>query len=169
MALAYINLSSKQYFNFMCTSDFQRRIYHDTYREFQKKSKIYSLNATLHTFSDMVKANTRANSLHHKLQYCVMNTIEALENQMPTLQDEDGNAILFDFAELEIYASDLLNKAAHVVSLNYTSPKLVLHEIVDDLLILSYDNRSHVNETFIVKMKNDVMVNYQEQNALVLS
>ncbi|WP_133248513.1 hypothetical protein [Pedobacter yonginense] len=98
-----------------------------------------------------------------------MNTIEALENQMPTLQDEDGNAILFDFAELEIYASDLLNKAAHVVSLNYTSPKLVLHEIVDDLLILSYDNRSHVNETFIVKMKNDVMVNYQEQNALVLS
>lgn len=169
MALAYINLSSKQYFNFMCRNDFERRIYHDTYREFQKKSKIYSLNSTINNFSDMVQANDKANSLHQKLHYSVMNTIEALENNMPILSDEEGNAILFDFAELRIYASDLLNKAGHVVSLNYTSPKLILHEIVGNLLILSYDARNNNNETFMVKMNKDIVVNYEKKRELVYS
>lgn len=169
MALAYINLSSKQYFNFMCKNDFERRIYHDTYKEFQKKSKIYSLNHSLNTFAEMVQANERANALHQKLNYIVMNTIEGLENQMPILNDEEGNSILFDFAELNIYASDLLNKAGHVVSITYTSPKLVLHEIVGDLLILSYDARNNNNETFIVKMNNDIVVNYEKKGELVYS
>ncbi|PWS32103.1 hypothetical protein [Pedobacter paludis] len=168
MALAYINLSSKQYFNFMCKNDFERRIYHDTYKEFQKKSKIYSLNNSLNTFADMVQANERANSLHQKLNYSIMNTVEALDNQMPILNDEDGNSILFDFAELNIYASDLLNKAGHVVSLTYTSPKLVLHEIVDDTLILSYDAGNN-NETFMVKMNNDIVVKYEQKSELVYS
>jgi len=152
----------------MCKNDFERRIYHDTYKEFQKKSKIYSLNNSLNTFADMVQANERANSLHQKLNYSIMNTVEALDNQMPILNDEDGNSILFDFAELNIYASDLLNKAGHVVSLTYTSPKLVLHEIVEDTLILSYDGGNN-NETFMVKMNNDIVVKYEQKRELVYS
>ncbi|TCD12710.1 hypothetical protein EZ449_01310 [Pedobacter frigidisoli] len=170
MALAYINLSSKQYFNFMCITDFERRIFHDTYKEFQRKSKIYSLGQSLHTFSQMCLANEKANSLHQKLHYSVMSTIEALENKMPLLSDMNGNSVLFDWAELHIYASDLMNKAGHVVSINYTSPKLVLHEIVGDLLILSYDVRGNFNETFMVKMTDDLVVNYdkvQEREASI--
>jgi|GEM_PF-637913 len=169
MALAYINLSSKQYFNFMCRTDFERRIFHDTYKEFQKKSKPYSLNQSLHTFSEMVQANDKAKGLHQKLHYSVMNTVEALENKMPLLFDTDNKSILFDWAELHIYTSDLLNKAGHVVSLTYTSPRLVLHEIVGDLLILSYDIKGHFNETFMVKMTNDLVVNYVQTQKLVYS
>ncbi|MCZ4223717.1 hypothetical protein [Pedobacter rhodius] len=167
MALAYINLSSKQYFNFMCRTDFERRIFHDTYKEFQKKSKPYNLNQTLHTFSQMCRANEKANCMHQKLHYAVMHTIESLENKMPLLLDTNGNPILFDWAELHIYASDLLNKAGHVVSLTYTSPRLVLNEIIGNLLILSYDVKDCYNKTFMVEMTNELVVNYEQSDELV--
>ncbi|GGI28345.1 hypothetical protein [Pedobacter mendelii] len=167
MALAYINLSSKQYFNFMCRTDFERRIFHDTYKEFQKKSKLYSLGQSLHTFSQMCLANEKANSLHQKVHYAVINTIESLDNKIPVLNDMNGNSILFDWAEFHIYASDLLNKAGHVVSIDYISPKLVLHEIVGDLLILSYDIQGNYNETFMVKITDDLLINYEKSQELI--
>ncbi|MGA9648388.1 hypothetical protein [Pedobacter sp.] len=166
MALAYINLSAKQYFNFMCKTDFERRIFHDSYKEFQKKSKVFSLNNTLHTFQQMLKENEKANTLHQKLNYSVMGVLVAQENKIPVLNDLDGKPILFDWAELHIYASDLLNKAGHVVSVTYTSKKLVLHEIVGDLLILSYDVEGQFNETFMVKMTDELVLNYQQQEEM---
>lgn len=169
MALAYINLSAKQYFNFMCKTDFERRIFHDSYKEFQKKSKIYSLNNTLHTFSQMLEENDKANTLHQKLNYSVMSTLVEQENKIPVLNDLDGKSILFDWAELHIYASDLLNKAGHVVSVTYTSKRLVLHEIVGDLLILSYDIKGNFNETFMVKMTDELILNYEQQEEMTYS
>jgi len=166
MALAYINLSAKQYFNFMCKTDFERRIFHDSYKEFQKKSKVFSLNNTLNTFQQMLKENEKANTLHQKLNYSVMGVLVAQENKIPVLNDLDGKPILFDWAELHIYASDLLNKAGHVVSVTYTSKKLVLHEIVGDLLILSYDVEGQFNETFMVKMTDELVLNYQQQEEM---
>lgn len=167
MALASINLSVKQYFNFMCRTDFERRIFHDTYKEFQKRSKIYSLDQYLHTFSQMQQASEKANALHQKLQYSVMNSIAALEHKIPVLNDLEGHPVLFDWAELHIYASDLLNKAAHVVSITYTSPKLILHEIIGDLLILSYNGKEH--ETLVVKITDNLIVNYEQLENLVYS
>lgn len=167
MALAHINLSVKQYFNFMCKTDFERRIFHDTYKEFQKKSKIYSLDQHIHTFSQMQKVNAKANALHQKLQYAVMNNITALENKMPVLSDLEERPVLFNWAELHICDSDLLNKGAHVVSITYTSPKLILHEIIGDLLILSYSGKEE--ETLMVKITENLMVNYQPHESLVYS
>ncbi|KQM75025.1 hypothetical protein ASE74_03350 [Pedobacter sp. Leaf216] len=166
MALAHINLSVKQYFNFMCKTDFERRIFHDTYKEFQKKSKIYSLNQQLHTFSQMQFTNEKANTLHQKLQYSVMNSIAALDHKMPVLNDLEDQPVLFDWAELHIYASDLLNKGAHVVSITYTSPKLILHEIVGDLLILSYNGS---DRTLMVKITESLLVNYEQQESMAYS
>ncbi|RLJ77638.1 hypothetical protein [Pedobacter alluvionis] len=167
MALAKINLSVKQYFNFMCRTDFERRIFHDTYKEFQKRSKIYSFDQHLHTFSQMQQANEKANTLNQKLQYSVMDSIAALEHKMPVLNDLENHPVLFDLAELYIYNSDLLNKAAHIVSITYTSPDLILHEIVGDLLILSYTAKAH--ETLVVKITENLMVNYEQRESLVYS
>lgn len=165
MALASINLSVKQYFNFMCRTDFERRIFHDTYKEFQKRSKIFSFDQHLHTFAQMQQASEKANTLHQKLQYAVMNSIAALGHKMPVLSDLEDHPILFDWAELHIYASDLLNKAAHVVSITYTSPKLILHEIIGDLLILSYNDKEH--ETLVVKITENLTINYEQCENLV--
>ncbi|TCD15579.1 hypothetical protein EZ456_24495 [Pedobacter psychrodurus] len=167
MALARINLSVKQYFNFMCRTDFERRIFHDTYKEFQKRSKIYSLDQHLHTFSQMQQASEKASALNQKLQYSVMNSIASLEHKMPVLSDLEDHPILFDWAELHIYASDLLNKAAHVVSITYTSPQLILHEIIGDLLILSYDGKAH--ETLVIRITESLMINYEQHESLVYS
>lgn len=153
----------------MCKTDFERRIFHDTYREFQKKSKPFNENQSLHTFAQMISENKKAASLHQKLHFSVMNTIVALENKMPVLNDAEGKSILFDWSELRIYASDLMNKAGHIVSITYTSPKLLLHEIVGDLLILSYDGRDTFNETFMVKMTEDLLIKYEAAQDLVYS
>ncbi|WP_157263688.1 hypothetical protein [Pedobacter sp. Leaf176] len=111
----------------------------------------------------MIEVNESASRLHQRLQYSVMNTIDALENKIPVLQDMENTSILFALAELHIITSDLLNKAGHVVSLTYTSPRLVLHELVGDLLVLSYDIKGLFNEIFIVKMTDDLVVNYERQ------
>ena len=167
MDLAYVSISFKQYFNFMCKTDFERRIYHDSYAEFQKKSKIYSHNQSLHSFSEMCLINEKAKSLHQKLQYAVTPSIASLERKMPLFRDTNGNSILFDLAELHIYTSDLQNKAAHVVSITYTTPKLILHEIVNDLLILSYDMQNFEGRTFNIKLTEEVVINYDQVMDLV--
>jgi len=165
MALAHINLSVKQYFNFMCRTDFERRIFHDTYKEFQKKSKIYSLDHHLHTFSQMQQADGKASTLHQKLQYAIINSIAALNHKMPVLNDLEDRPMLFDWAELHLCSSDLLNKGAHVVSITYTSPKLILHEMIGDLMILSYEGKE--NETLMVKVTENLIVNYEQHESLV--
>jgi hypothetical protein len=92
-----------------------------------------------------------------------------LEHKIPVLKDLEDHPILFDWAELHIYASDLLNKAAHVVSITYTSPKLILHEIIGDLLILSYSGKTGDQETLMVKITENLMVNYEQSESLVYS
>jgi hypothetical protein len=87
---------------------------------------------------------------------------------MPHLFDTEGNSILFDLAELKIYTSDLQNKAAHVVYINYTSPKLVLHEILDDVLIVSY-LQDIERGTFAVKITEDLVIEHNQINELVYS
>lgn len=169
MALAYINISAKQYFNFMCRSDFERRIFHDTYKEFQEKSKPYTSGERLNTFSQMILANKKAKDLHQKLHYSVMDVIEKLEHQIPILKDEHGNAIKFEWAELEIIDSDLLNKAAHVVLLTYTSPKMLLHEIDKELLVLSEETAGKSNSIFKIKMTEELRIDYCEKHELVCS
>ncbi|WP_029287617.1 hypothetical protein [Pedobacter sp. R20-19] len=162
MALAYVNLSSKQYINFMCRTDFERNIFHSTYREFQKKSKPYNQGKSSHTFSQMLKENAKAYSLHQKLESSVMDILISLKNKMPDLIDLQGQSILFDWAELHILSSDLLNKAAHVVEITYTSPKMILHKTIDDYLILSYHSKDSFNEIFMVKLTDDLVVNYDK-------
>lgn len=162
MALAYINLSSKQYINFMCRTDFERGIFHQTYRAFQKKSKAFARNNMVHTFSQMLEEDVRANCLHQKLESSVMDQLMALANKMPDLKDSRGQAILFDWAELQILTSDLLNKAAHVVSVTYTSPKLILHKTVGDFLVLSYYSKNNFNEIFMVKFTDELSINYDK-------
>lgn len=167
MALAHINLSTKQYFNFMCKTEFERRIYHDSYKEFQKKSRIFNLDERLNTFSSMVNANPEAASLHQKLNYAVVDSVESLEHKTPVLHTTDGKSIRFDWAEFHICESDLTNKAAHIVSLTYTSSKLVLHEMVGNFLILSYESASDPTETFMVKLNDEIAINYEKRAALV--
>jgi len=166
MALAYIKLSAKQYFNFMCKTDFERRIFHDSYRAFQQQSKIYNLNQSLHTFEQMCRYNEKAKALNRKLNAAVMDTIETLGNQTPNLFNHYGQPILFDSAELHIHASDLLNKAAHVVSLTYVSPKLVLHEMVANALILSYGTPVQ-NQPFMVQLKPELEITHIKTEELM--
>lgn len=149
----------------MCRTDFERRIFHDTYKEFQKKSKIYSLDHHLHTFSQMQQADGKASTLHQKLQYAIINSIAALNHKMPVLNDLEDRPMLFDWAELHLCSSDLLNKGAHVVSITYTSPKLILHEMIGDLMILSYEGKE--NETLMVKVTENLIVNYEQHESLV--
>ncbi|WP_231458915.1 MULTISPECIES: hypothetical protein [unclassified Pedobacter] len=167
MALANINISSTQYFNFMCKTDFERRIFHDTYKEFQKESKIFNLKNGLNTFAQMQAANSKAGSLHQKLHDSAVENIKLLDNKMPVLYDEAGKPILFEMALLKIFCSDLENKAGHVVSITYTSPKLVLHELVDDMLILSYDGKRVFNRTFMVKVTDDLTIHYVKNHQLI--
>jgi len=162
MALAYINLSSKQYINFMCRTDFERSIFHNTYREFQKRSKPYTQDKRSHTFSQMLKENVKAYSLHQKLESSVTDTLISLKNKMPYLIDSQGQSILFDWAELHILSSDLLNKAAHVLEITYTSPKMILHKTTNDYLILSYHSKENFNELFMVKLTDDLVINYDK-------
>ena len=162
MALAYINLSLKQYINFMCRTDFERYVFHQTYREFQKRSKPYTQNQLFHTFSQMVQENEKAYSLNQKLESSVMDMMDALKHKIPGLNDSQGQSVLFDWAELHILSSDLLNKAAHVVSITYTSPKLILHKIVDDYLMLSYCAKDNFGDIFMVKRNDELVISYDQ-------
>ncbi|MCX2573421.1 hypothetical protein [Pedobacter sandarakinus] len=158
MALAYINLSAKQYFNFMCTTAFERRIFHDSYSAFQLQAQRYVKTPSTHTFEHMLTTNPGAASLHQQLNTAVANTINGLKNKAPIICNTDNEPLFFDVADFEIHSSDLLNKAAHVVAITYTTPILVLHDIVGDCLVLSYQAENTIDHTFMVNFNQELKI-----------
>lgn len=165
MAKALIKLAYKQVIDAASAGEFERNVFRASFQEFLLKSQAYNQNARFKTFSELKANDGRANSLHYKLSFAVLNFIAALNNKIPALKDNAGNNPAFEEPQFELIESDITDRAAHRVAIHYSTGLLTLLDTVEDYLILAPGDVSgdEAAETFTLKMQAGLSVIYYKR------
>ena len=161
MAKALIQLACRQIINATCESIFEKSVWSASYNEFLLKSQAYNQEGKFTTFAQLKANDGRANSLHYKSGFAVVGFVSTLNQQIPNLATTLGKSILFETHEFEVIDTDITNKQMHQVAIIYTSKPLVLHEIIGEYILVSYNNTTDEQKaatTFMVKMQAQLSV-----------
>jgi hypothetical protein len=169
MAKALIKLAWRQIIDSNSSTDFEKRIFHDSYAEFLMKIQTYNPENKFSTFSEVVANDGRANSLHYKCSFAVLHHIETLKNKIPGLSDAAGRfAIPFDVPEFKVLESSITDKSVHKVAINYITDVFTLVESFGEYMVLAFGDQSEYAanpglDTFTVKMQQNLsVINYKE-------
>ncbi|HTH82918.1 MAG TPA: hypothetical protein VL490_08275 [Mucilaginibacter sp.] len=160
MRTALIKLLYRQVIDASSTGSFERNVFNVTYDEFKLKSQAYNPAGDLTTFTQLKAHDGRANSLHYKISFAAGNLIAALDNKIPALKDNINSGVPFDVAKFELIESDLTNKDAHKLAINYMTETLTLFEIIGDYMVLAVGefDEDKTAETFILKMQPNLSI-----------
>ncbi len=160
MGKTLIKLAYKQVINIKDDGDFEKKVFNATYQEFLLKSQAYNPDGKLKTFTQLKASDGRANSLHYKLGFTIGNFLKSLNNKIPFLKDNADNSLAFDLPVFELIESDIEDKKAHVVAINYITCVLTLLSVIGEYLILAIGdvNPEEVVETITVKMQPGLSV-----------
>jgi hypothetical protein len=160
MGRALIKLVYKQVIDALSTSTFERNVFQATYDEFKLKSQTYNMDGKFKTFTELKANDGRANSLHYKISFAAAYFIEELNKRIPGLVDNLGDAIAFDVAKFELLQSDLTDRDAHKLAINYCTDTLTLCDIAGEYLILAKGDvgLSEPAETFVLKLQPNLSI-----------
>ena len=74
-----IRIACRQVIDSKSTSDFEKKLFNDSFNEFYLQSQAYSEGGRLKTFQDLIEHNPKANSLHYKVGFSVGRYVRILE------------------------------------------------------------------------------------------
>ena len=154
MNKAFIKLAYRHIIDINSKEKFERDVFDDSYSEFKMQSQGYNPEGRLNTFSELVAANPKANSLHYKTGFAVGLYIRALNNKIPGLFDiHERVQMPFSNYAFNIASSHIQDKTLHKVSITYTTPVFTMYAIIGDKLLLSQGEAlatSEEAETFLL-------------------
>ncbi len=157
MATALIKLTYRHLINKHSEAAYEKNIFQASYREFLFKSQAYNHDGSLKSFTQMKARDGRANSLHYKISFAALHFLDELKNNIPVLTNVIGGSIQYEMPAFELVESDIINPGAHQVAIKFVTGPLVLHLVVGDVMVLSYQLPGGLQndnaETFTVKIQ----------------
>jgi hypothetical protein len=163
MAKAIIKLAYRQVINASSAGVTEQRIWNDSYNEFLLKIQSYNQENKLTRFSDIVARDGRANSLHYKISFAVLQHLGSFKNKIPGLYDAAGrNSLSFEIPEFKLLESDTEDKSQHAVAVIYLTGELTLLESFGEYLVLTNADvtmkKEEEIETFVLQMRPGLSV-----------
>jgi len=139
-------------------TSFERDVFHESYNEFLMQVQAYNREQQFTTWEQVRAANPKADSLNYKVGFSIGLFVKGLQQQIPGLNDNLGNPVSFDTHRFEIITSDITNKAAHQVSIVYTTGTLTLLDVPGEYMLLAAGDQLNNPEqqevqTFMIKMQ----------------
>ncbi len=163
MEKALIKLSFRQIIDMHARTSFEKDVFHESYNEFLMQVQAYNREQQFTTWEQVRAANPKAGSLNYKVGFSIGLFVRGLQQQIPGLNDNLGNPVAFDTHRFEIITSDITNKAAHQVSIVYTTATLTLLGVLGEYMLLAAGD--HLNnpeqqevQTFMIKMQPHLSV-----------
>ena len=163
MNKALIKIACKQIIDATSQTIFEKNVFNASYNEFLLKSQAYNSEKKFKTFTEMKAYDGRANSLHYKSGFAIVNFINSLHKQIPVLQDTVGQKITFETHMFEVIESNITDKSAHKIAIIYITDVLTLLGIIDEYMLLALGDKSITAlieplETFLVKMQPNLSI-----------
>lgn len=120
------------------TKQWDRMVFEDSYLEFRLQAQNYSIGTNYTSYADLLHHVPNADRLTGRITPAVTGYIQQLNGIMPDMLNNLGRRFLkFDRYQLEIVNSDIADKAAHKIAINFYSVPMVWHDMVAGLLLVS--------------------------------
>ncbi len=153
-----IKIAYRQVIDSRSSSDFEKKLFNDSFNEFYLQSQAYSEGGRLKTFQDLIVRNTKANSLHYKVGFSVGRYIAELKNVIPGLRDSIGKPLAFENHEFQLLDSDISNKNFHKIAIIYTSDWLDLLAISGNYVIVSDARVDGSISTLTIQLRENLSI-----------
>ena|SRR5258705_4869474 len=113
-------------------------VFESSYKEFQMQSQFYNQEKKYNTFSDLLINAPASEKLHFLVSSSVIGYLQQLNGIVPDVLDNLGRHFLkFKNFKFEIISSDIKDRSAHKIAINFYSDPLQWHDTIDDYLLIS--------------------------------
>ncbi|PSL24534.1 hypothetical protein [Chitinophaga ginsengisoli] len=158
MEKALVKLSFRQIIDMHARTSFEKDVFQESYNEFLLQVQAYNREQQFTTWEQVRAANPKAGSLNYKVGFSIGLFVKGLQQQIPGLSDNLGNPVAFEAHRFEIMSADITNKAAHKVSIVYTTGTLTLFGALGEYMLLAAGDQlnnpdQQEVQTFMLKLQ----------------
>ena len=143
MSKGIIRLCYRKVIDASSQKTWDKYVFEDSYKEFLMQAQFYNQEKKYYRFSELVANVKSAERLHFLVSASVTGYIQQLKGITPDILNNLGKHFLhFDNYRFEIINSDIKNKTAHQVAINFISEQLIWLGKIDNYLLVSPVNRN---------------------------
>ncbi len=116
----------------------EKLVFNSSYNEFKMQAQLYNQGNKQKTFAEILLNNPQAERLHFLVSSSITGYIQQLNSMIPGVLDNLARHFLqFSHYRFEIINSDITNKTAHQVAINFFSEPMCWHDSINDFLLVS--------------------------------
>lgn len=128
-------------------------VFESTCKEFIMQAQFYNQEKKYNTFGEIIMNVPTAEKLHFLVSAAVTGYIQQLKGIIPDILNNLGKHFLsFKDWKFEIINSDIKNKAAHKVAINFFSEPLTWYDTIDNYLLLSHLNGEKTDDGLLTHL-----------------
>jgi len=131
----------------------EQYIFEDTYTEFLMQAQFYNQEKKYTTFGELIANVPGVEKLNFLVSTSVIGYLRQLNDTVPDILNSLGKTFLpFKNFRFEIINSDIKNKAAHQVAVNFYSKPLIWLDTVDNRLLVSMQTEEINKDEMLTEM-----------------
>ena len=128
-------------------------IFESSYTEFLMLSQLYNREQKYISFAELLINVPGAEKLHFLVSAAISGYMQQLNGIVPDILDNLGKHLLpFSNYRFEIINSDIKNKTAHQVAVNFFSESLIWHDTIDSYLLVSAANSEKSDDGLLTNL-----------------
>jgi hypothetical protein len=113
-------------------------VFESSYQEFRMQAQLYNQEKKYSSFSDLIQHVPAAEKLHFLVSGAITGYLAQLNNRVPDITDNLGRTFLsFTNYRFEIIQSNISDKAAHRVAINFFSDPMTWHDTIGQYMLVS--------------------------------
>lgn len=138
MSEKVIRLCYRKIIDTASTQVWDKYVFESTYAEFLLQAQLFNQEKKYRLFSELLLQIPAADKLHFLVSAAATGYLQQLNETVPDITDNLGRlCIRFTNYRFEIIQSDIKNKAAHRVAINFFSEPMTWHGTVGNYLLVS--------------------------------
>lgn len=128
-------------------------VFESTYKEFLMQAQFYNKQKKYNTFAELIQNVPGAEKLHFLVSTAMVGYLQQLKGIVPDVLNSIGKHFLqFDNYRFELINSDIKNRAAHRVAINFFSEPQQWHDTVANCLLVSSLNSEKNADGILTEM-----------------
>ena len=113
-------------------------VFESSYKEFMMQSQFYNQEKKYNSFAEMLINVPASEKLHFLVSSSVIGYLQQLNGIVPDVPDNLGGHFLkFKNFRFEIINSDVKDRSAHKIAINFFSDPMIWHDSLDNYLLVS--------------------------------
>lgn len=152
MGKSIITLCYRKIIDVNSVRAWEKMIFDDTYSEFCMQAQYYNQENRYQSFAQLIREVPGADKLHFLVSSAAYGYIQQLKERIPDIVNALGKQFLtFRKFKFEIINSDIRNKAAHQVAVNFFSEELIWFDTIGNSLLVAENETAGV-ETVLTNL-----------------